>query len=126
MMRLSTLLWALLVGVSGYVMFQVKYEVVQLEDELAHLDHRIDAGREQIRVLDAEWSFLNQPARLEQLAKRFLDLQPISAEQIGHLSQLPRRSPTPPAAAAAAAPPSAPSQPAAAPRLATARAGVVR
>jgi hypothetical protein len=69
-------------------------------------------------VLDAEWSFLNQPQRLDQLAKRFLDLAPIATSQIGHLSQLPRRSPLPPAAAAAAAaPPSASSPPTAAPRL---------
>lgn len=103
MIRLSTLLWALLVALSGYAMFQIKYEVVQLEDERARLDHRIDAAREQIRVLDAEWSFLNQPARLDQLAKHFLDLHPLGADQIGHLAQLPRRSPSPPAAAEAAA-----------------------
>jgi hypothetical protein len=121
MMRLSTLVWALLVGLSGYAMFQMKYEVAQLDDELAHLNRQIVTGRDQMRVLDAEWSFLNQPARLDQLAKRFLTLGPIGTDQIGHVSQLPRRSPSPPAAVAAA-PPSAPSQPTAAPRLANARA----
>jgi hypothetical protein len=126
MIRFSTVLWALLVGVSGYAMFQVKYEVMQLEDELAHVNHQITDGREQIRVLDAEWSFLNQPSRLAQLSKRFLDLAPISPEQIGHLSQLPRRSPLPPAAAAAPAPPSVSSQPTAAPRLVIARGTVLR
>jgi hypothetical protein len=126
MMRLSTLLWALLVGASCYALFQVKNEVVQLEGELAHLNHKIDAGRDQIRVLDAEWSFLDQPGRLDGLAKRFLDLRPIDAKQIGHLSQLPRQSPLPPAAAAAAAPSSAPSQLTAAPRLATVRGGVLQ
>ncbi len=126
MMRLSTLLWALLVGVSGYAMFQVKYEVLQLEDELGHLNHQITADQEQIRVLDAEWSFLNQPARLAQLAKRYLTLGPIAPQQIGRIEQLPRRSPMPPAAAAAA-PPSASSQLMAAPRLAIAnRSGVLR
>jgi len=126
MIRLSTLLWALLVALSGYAMFQIKYEVVQLEDQLARLDHKIDTGHEQIRVLDAEWSYLSQPARLDQLAKRFLDLHPLGADQIGHLAQLPRRSPSPPAAADAAAPPSAPSQLTPAPRLATARTTVLQ
>jgi hypothetical protein len=123
MMRFSTLLWALLVGVSGYAMFQVKYEVAQLEDELTHVSHRIAVDQEQIRVLDAEWSFLNQPQRLEQLAKRFLTLGPITPQQIGRIDQLPRRSPMPPAAAAAAVSPSAPSRLTAAPRLAIAGAG---
>jgi cell division protein FtsL len=122
MMRLSTLLWALLVAASCYALFQVKNAVVQLDAELTRLNHQIDAGRDQIRVLDAEWSFLNRPDRLDQLAKRFLDLHPIATAQIGQLSQLPRRSPLPPAAAAAA-PSSAPSQLTAAPRLANARSG---
>jgi len=54
MMRLSTILWALLVGISGYAMFQVKYQVVQLEDELTRLNRQIGEGQEQIRVLGAE------------------------------------------------------------------------
>ena len=123
MMRLSTLLWAVLVGLSGYAMFQVKYEVAQLEDELARISRQIGSGREQIRVLGAEWSFLNQPARLDQLAKRHLSLGPIGRQQIGNIEQLPRQSPLPPAAVAAAAPPSASSQPTAAPRLAHAGSG---
>jgi cell division protein FtsL len=126
MMRLSTLLWALLVGVSGYAMFQVKYQVVQLEDELARVNRQIGDDQEQIRVLGAEWSFLNQPARLEQLAKRHLTLGPIGRQQIGRIEQLPRRSPMPPAAVAAAAPSSASSQLMAAPRLANARSGVMQ
>jgi cell division protein FtsL len=123
MIRLSTLLWALLVGASGYAMFQVKYEVLQLEDQLGRLTRQIAAGQERIRVLGAEWSFLNQPARLEQLAKRHLTLGPIGTQQIGRIEQLPRRSPMPPAAAAAAAPSSAPSQLTAAPRFANAGTG---
>ena len=122
MIRLSTLLWALLVGVSGYAMFQMKYEVAQLEDQLARINRQIADGREQIRVLNAEWSFLDQPARLDQLARRHLTLSPIGTRQIGRLDQLPRRFPVPPAAAAAA-PPSAPSKPTAAPRLAHAGSG---
>src|SRR5690349_21311086 len=100
MIRLGTLLWALLVGLSGYAMFQVKYEVAQLEDEDARVKRQIAAGREQIRVLGAEWRFLNQPARLDQLVKRPLTLGPIATSQIGRLDQLPRRYPTPPAAVA--------------------------
>ena len=126
MMRLSTLLWALLVGVSGYAMFQVKYEVLQLEDQLTHLTRDIGSGQEQIRVLGAEWSFLNQPTRLEQLAKRHLTLGPIGTQQIGRIEQLPRRSPLPPAAVAAAAPSSASSPLTAAPRLVNAGTEVVR
>lgn len=121
MIRLSTILWALLVGASGYAMFQVKYEVAQLEDTLARVNRQIVDGREQIRVLNAEWSYLNQPARLDQLAKRYLTLGPIAPAQIGRLDALPRRADAPPAAVAAAPPPPVPSLPPAAARFATAK-----
>ena len=126
MIRLSTILWALLVAASGYAMFEVKYEVMQLEDELARSNRQIASGQEQIRVLNAEWSFLNQPARLDQLAKRFLSLAPIAASQVGRLDTLPWRPPTPPATVAAAAPPPVASLPAAAPQLANAKPGAER
>ena len=125
MIRFSTLFWALLVSASGYAMFQVKYEVVQLEDELARVNHQISSDNEQIRVLGAEWSFLNQPQRLEQLAKRYLNLGPIGTQQIGRIDELPRRSPIPPAAVAAASP-SASSPLTTAPRLANAPSGLVQ
>ncbi|HEX7970204.1 MAG TPA: hypothetical protein VF502_18415, partial [Stellaceae bacterium] len=102
MIRLGTILWALLVAASGYAMFQVKYEVVQLEDELARVNRQIVADAEAVRVLNAEWSFLNQPARLDRLAKRYLSLGPIATAQLGHIDSLPRRSPMPPAAVAVA------------------------
>jgi hypothetical protein len=118
MIRPSTIVWTLLVAASGYAMFQVKYEVAQLDDELARVNRQIGNGREAIRVLNAEWSYLNQPARLAELTKRHLNLGPIQTSQIGRLDTLPRRSPTPPAAAVAAAAPSLPpSLPATAPQL---------
>lgn len=123
MIRLGTVLWALLVGVSAYAMFQVKYEVVQIEDELTRVNRQLLADREAVRVLDAEWSFLNEPSRLDRLAKRYLALSPIATSQIGHIDSLPRRSPTPPAAVAVAAPPPVSSLPAAAPWLASAKPG---
>ena len=126
MIRLGTILWALLVAASGYAMFQVKYEVVQLEDELARVNRQIVADAEAVRVLNAEWSFLNQPARLDRLAKRYLNLGPIATAQLGHIDSLPRRSPAPPAAVAVAPPPPAPSLPAAAAWLASVRPGTDR
>lgn len=118
MIRLSTLLWMLLVAVSGYAMFQVKYEVGRLDEELGRVNRQIAADREAIHVLNAEWSFLNQPARLDQLAKRYLDLGPIRTVQVGRLDTLPQHPGAPSPAAVTAAPP----VPQAGTRLATAAA----
>lgn len=103
MMRLSTWLWLGLVALVGYIMFQVKYEVGQLEDALVRVNRSIDADRDALRVLSAEWSYLNQPARLEQLRQRYLTLTPIGRAQLGSLDQVPFR-----AAEPGAPPPAAP------------------
>jgi hypothetical protein len=90
MIRASTLLWMFAVIAVGYAMFQVKYEVMQQEETLARINKQIVDDRETIRVLDAEWSFLTQPARLAKL-NRLLDLQPLTAVQISRLDAIPDR-----------------------------------
>ena len=107
MIRPSTALWALCVMLVGYALFQVKYEVMAQEDELARLNRQIAESREAVRVLNAEWSFLTQPTRLAELARRYLTLVPIGTAQLGSIAAIPLRNadpqiapPAPPAAAA--------------------------
>jgi cell division protein FtsL len=119
MIRPSTAFWMVTVVAVGYGMFQVKYEVMQLEEQLVKVNHQIAASREAIHVLNAEWSFLTQPTRLAELAKRHLNLAPIATAQLGRLDTLPFRPADPPpaevpqAAAPAPAAPEAASKPAA-------------
>ena len=58
MIHPGTIVWFCIVIAVGYAMFQVKYEVMQQEQTLASLNKQITDGREQIRVLNAEWSYL--------------------------------------------------------------------
>ncbi len=95
MIHLSTLLTLLFAGAISLVMFSVKYEVQDLEDELSRLNRSIIAERQAIHVLKAEWSHLNNPERLRSLARRYLGLKPVEAKQFGIFSGLPK-----PAAAA--------------------------
>lgn len=95
MIRPGTALWALAVVLVGYLMFQVKYEVMHQEDELARIHRDIAASREQVRVLTAEWNFLSQPTRLDELAHRYLDLVPIGTPQLGSIDTIPLRNPRP-------------------------------
>lgn len=106
MIRPGTVIWLVLVIVVGYAMFQVKYEVMRQEDTLAQLNRQITEGRERIRVLDAEWSYLTRPDRLNRLAARHLDLSPIGSAQIVALSAVPERADAPPALVSNRTPPS--------------------
>ena len=111
MIRPSTALWASAVIVVGYAMFQVKYEVMQQEDQLARLNRQIAESREAIRVLNAEWSFLTQPTRLGELSKRYLNLVPIGNAQLGSIDAIPLRNGAQAGAVAQPAPTPAPPPP---------------
>ena len=73
-MRASTLLWSVL-GITVVIgLFVVKHEVRNLEDRLHTLNAGIIEDRDATQVLQAEWSYLNQPARLESLSRRLLGM----------------------------------------------------
>jgi cell division protein FtsL len=92
----STFLWLTLAIIVGVGLFHVKYEVQALEEELVRLNAAILKEQQQIHVLRAEWSYLNTPSRLEELAARHLDLGPVETAQIGSVSSLPWRPASPP------------------------------
>jgi hypothetical protein len=68
------------------------------EQSLSDLGTQIAREREAIRVLKAEWSFLNQPERLQALARRHLPLTQTGASQIVVPASLPLRDGGPQAA----------------------------
>jgi len=77
-------------GVAG-LLFQVKYEVQDLERELTQINRQILADQEAVHVLQAEWSYLNQPARIAELSRRHLGLGPMQPEQVAAIAILPPR-----------------------------------
>jgi hypothetical protein len=91
MIRPGTLLWLGLVALAGFGLFQLKYRVQGQEQELAHLFREIQNDRDQIQVLRAEWAHLNDPHRLADLARRYLDLAPVAGLQIVRFDTLPPR-----------------------------------
>lgn len=91
MIRPTTLGMFVLAAAAGGLLFQVSFEVAALEDRLATLNRGIISDEESIHVLRAEWSYLNQPSQLEDLAKRYLDLAPMETAQIQDFAALPMR-----------------------------------
>jgi len=89
--------------------------VQRLETKLVRLNRAIVADQEMIQVLNAEWSYLNQPQNLETLSRRFLELEPITGKQFTTIEQIPMRGAPGGGAAVVAAksasPPTAPPHP---------------
>ena len=87
----SALFWGGLIAVAGVVTFQTSYEVQELEDKLGSLNRKIMAEQEAIQILKAEWSYLNDPTRLETLSRQHLALQPTEARQFVAMDVVPMR-----------------------------------
>jgi len=97
MSRLSIVFWLILVLGTGFTTFKVKYAVQDIEDELARVRKQTVAEQQEIRVLNAEWTYLNQPERLAELNRKFLNLTPVSTKQLQQrIADLPLRPPPPP------------------------------
>ncbi|BAI72713.1 periplasmic protein [Azospirillum sp. B510] len=109
------LFWGGLIAVAGGVLFQTSYDVQDLEEKLAGLNRKIIQEQESIQVLKAEWSYLNDPTKLEQMAQAYLALQPTEPRQYLAMDVIPMRP-------ADAVPPPAPALPGVAPPPPMARA----
>lgn len=88
MMRRTTVLFVFLAAALSLALFSLKYQVQDLADEFAGLNRSILAERRAMHVLEAEWSYLNDPVRLSALAARHLGLRPVESEQLGTLATL--------------------------------------
>lgn len=122
MMRGATILWAALATVAGTGLFMLKYEVQTQEQRLTGLRKEIVETQESIHVLNAEWSYLNDPIRLRDQAERHLGLHPMKPSQIVTLDNVPMAEPR---AVAAAPEATMPSEVAAAPGPPPAKPAVV-
>ena len=78
-----------LVAALAFGLYKLKYEVQELEARSAAIQRAILSEQEAIRVLKAEWSFLNNPKRLAELAQRYLELGPLGAGRVVRLEQIP-------------------------------------
>ena len=90
-LRWTTLLWLVAFAVAVGLVFQIKYAVQALDDQLTYAQTRIQNDREALHILRAEWSYLNRPQRIARLAQRHLEMIPLTAPQIGRIAALPPR-----------------------------------
>ena len=109
MIRLASVFWLILVSATALATFAVKYEVQALDVRLAEARKATAAESRELRVLDAEWAYLNRPETLAAMNQRFLSLAPITRKQLQTAAdEIPMR-PAPAAPSPAAPSPAAPS-----------------
>lgn len=97
MIHRAGLVWMMAAITAGVGLFLLKYEVKAMEEQLATVNDGILRNLEAVHVMKAEWSFLNRPARLEELGRRLLALEPMDAQQTAAITDIPLRPPLPPA-----------------------------
>jgi hypothetical protein len=81
-----------LIASAGYA-YSIKYESLYQAEQVAKLKAKVQKERDAVAVLKAEWHLLNRPDRLQMVAERHLDLQPLNIQQLARLSDLPNRPP---------------------------------
>ncbi len=87
--RFSTLIWMILIVVAAFGLYGVKYRVQFLQEESVNLERTLREENEALHVLQAEWAYLNRPARLQALAREHLALNPVQGKQIAELESIP-------------------------------------
>ena len=74
--------WLVLVLVTGFAMFGVKYAVQSLEDELNRIKKATIVEEHAIRTNEAEWAYLTRPETLDEMNRHYLSLGPIATKQL--------------------------------------------
>jgi hypothetical protein len=81
-----------LILATAYV-YRIKFDSTVQAERLAKIRGEVRRERDAIAALRASWGELDNPTRIEALAKRHLRLQPIAPTQFDRLNQLPERPP---------------------------------
>ena len=92
MISKSTVIWLGLAGLASGALFHTSYQVQALGEDLAGLNRTIIHEQEAIQILKAEWSYMNDPNRIEEMARRHLILGPTTSDQmITSVAGIPQR-----------------------------------
>jgi cell division protein FtsL len=93
MIRLLNICVIVALVVAAVYVYRIKFESTRKAEQVARL--RLDIRREHdgIAELRAQWSKLDNPIRIQELAQRHLSLRMIDSRQFDQLDHLPERPP---------------------------------
>ena len=87
MIRRTTLIGLGLAAILSLAMFYTKYQVLAIEKQLDLVYHEIFQTEEGIHMLRAEWAYLTEPKRIQELAARHLGMVPAQTMQLVSLDR---------------------------------------
>jgi hypothetical protein len=94
MIRKLNIVLMLMSSVAFVAVYGLKYSVEEVAKNKQGIERQIAKQKAQLSLLQADWSYLNQPGYIQPIVERHLDqlhLQPIKQAQFGSLSELPMR-----------------------------------
>ena len=100
MLRILNVILVLMVLASAFTIYSLEHETRRGERRIAELKRAISDEQEMIRLLEAEWSNLTRPRRIEQLVHQHLELKPLSPLQLVEAKDLDAKLPLRPVAEA--------------------------
>lgn len=89
MIKPTTFIAIILLAALAFAVFHVEHRVEMLHAELKAINKMVKQDKEAIHVLDAEWSYLNQPQRLKHMSTEHLSLTSMRADQIKSVNDIP-------------------------------------
>lgn len=90
----ATAFWLCLTIIVSLGLYHTSYRVDDMEQKLRSLNAKIQVEKSAVHVLKAEWDFLSNPTRIENVARKHLDLKPTSPSQIAKLKKISSYLPT--------------------------------
>ena len=91
MLRLLHIAVAALLVLAAADVYRIKFESIREAEQVGKLRADIRHERDAIAALRAQWSELDRPDRIEELARRHLPLRNIEVYQFDRLDHLPDR-----------------------------------
>jgi hypothetical protein len=93
MMRLLNIAVIAALVLAAADVYKIKFESTRQAQRVAKLRMEIRREQDAVAALRAQWSKLDNPARIQDLVRRHLALRPAEARQYDRLDNLPERAP---------------------------------
>jgi hypothetical protein len=89
MIRIFGPVLAAIIVMLSFGLHKVKLDAKQSSEELQQVKYQISQEQQAMQILAAEWSHLNQPAKLEHMSRKYLVLNDVRATQIAAFEDIP-------------------------------------